>query len=106
MSDLAMKQGDQSLTVKNATFEGVTALEHLGWKLEGRKPARVKREPKPEAPDVDAIRAEVEAELRDQIEAAVRAEFLAERDEAAAKAEEQAKAEAEQKEAVKAPTKK
>lgn len=97
MATVNMKQGDKSLTVQNATFEGVSALEHLGWKLDGgKKPARVKRAPKAAAPDADAIRAEVEEELRAEIEAAVRAEVQAEQD----------AAQADKKEAEKAPAKK
>lgn len=69
-NEVTMRNGKEILEVEKPTFEGVTALEELGWKIAaGKKPVRIKSAPAVEPVNAEALRAELEAEIRAELAA-------------------------------------
>jgi hypothetical protein len=77
---VTLKLGKETLDVPEPTYEGITALESLGWEIEsGSKPGKPRKAAKStgSAPafDEDKVRAEITAQLRGELEAEIRAEL-------------------------------
>lgn len=74
---VTLKLGKDTLDVPEPTYEGITALEALGWKVEsGTKPGKPRKQAKAGGGfDEAKAREEIAASLRAEIEAEVRAEY-------------------------------